>query len=532
MIARDLLVRIDAIFDPWASLEERELAEKLIAFESQIPRDRLTECEREGRFPESELRAFADAGLMTELVPSSANGKLDWARAMRLATYGASYDLDFTLCLGGAVLGGAAVLVAGNSDQQTQYFAPLLEGEVGGLALSEWNHGSDLLANECVAARDGDHFVINGVKGPINNGSLGAHLVVLARTPSGFDASEQTLFLIKRETPGLSGERVFPSMGYRNMDLARVTLNNVRVPISAVLGKPGDGFLHVRRTLEISRSGVAAMACGAMASAASHATSHALERHLYQAPIAMLPAVRTLVARCVARLVLGATMVRTSSRAVSRWAGSARAWSCATKWLVPVLLERNIHDAGTVLGARSLMEDLPFARLRRSTPLLAIFDGSSQLQLDELFRHVAMWEESKVSRDEARTQLFMTLAEPFDPHRTDDAGVLDALSPLLGSPPYRGIAQALVPLARDARKTVHLRAPVSEVAAWLYAVNALDHGHARFPDAVRALALHEADAALVEPCARLGISTNDLLTHAPRVAEIATNTFDWIAEQS
>jgi alkylation response protein AidB-like acyl-CoA dehydrogenase len=523
-----LLDQVEAVFDPKRAPEDLELHGNVGRFISGIGPDGLPESERAGRFPREEIVAFADAGLMAEFAPECAGGTLAWERATRLATLGAAWDLDFTLCLGGAALAGAAVLVAANIDQQKAYFGALLRGEIGGLALSEWDHGSDLLSNECVATRSGDEFVLRGSKGPINGGSHGAYVVVLARTGEGNDGAGQTLFLVERGTKGLEGSLAFPSVGYRNMDLARVTLNDVRVSASAVLGNGGDGFLHVRRTLEISRSGVSAMTCGALATTAALAVKHARARHLYHAPISDLPAVRTLVARCVARLALGTAVVRTAVHAVGKWAGSARDWTCAAKWLLPVLLERNVHDAGTVLGARSLMEDLPFARLRRSAPLLAIFDGSALLQLDELFRYVTFWEKSALDRAFARDALFAKTASPFDAHRTDDDGVLTALSPLNGDGPFARIAEALVPFARDARRDVHLRGPVSEIAAWLYAVNALDYGQSRFPDAVRSLALHEAESAMIEPCARLGIGVGELLAGAPRFSDAVDGTFAWV----
>jgi alkylation response protein AidB-like acyl-CoA dehydrogenase len=523
-----LLDQVETLFDPASAPDDLNLVNRFDDFTHDVGLDALAQSERMARFPREELLAFAKAGLMDEIAPECAGGKLEWARAMRLATRGAAWDLDFMLCLGGAVLGGASVLVAGNRNQQQAYFGALLRGEIGALALSEWDRGSDLLNNECVATREGDSFVLRGVKGPINGGSLGSYVIVLARTRDPSDASSQTLFLLDRRTEGISADHPFPSIGYRNMDLARVTLNDVHVPASAVLGQVGEGFLQVRRTLEISRSGVAAMTCGALATTAALAVEHARARQLYHAPIANLPSVRTLVARCVARLALGTALVRTAVHAVGRWAGSARDWTCAAKWMLPVLLERNVHDAGTVLGARSLMEDLPLARLRRSAPLLAIFDGSALLQLDELFRYVTFWEKRTVDRRAAREALFAKAASPFDAHRTDDDGVLSALSPLNGDGPFARIAEAIVPFARDARRNVHLRGPVSEIAAWLYAVNALDYGQSRFPDAVRSLALHEAEVAMIEPCSRLGIATGELLTGAPRFSDAVDGTFAWV----
>src|SRR6185295_11133304 len=104
-----------------------------------------------------------------------------------------------------------------------------------------------------------------------------------------------------------------------------------------------------------------------------------------------LAGVRMILARCFARACLATALSRRTARAVARWAVASRSLSCAAKLICPQLLEESVHDAGTLLGARSVLENLPFARLRRSTPVLAIFDGSSQLQLDELWRHTLTW---------------------------------------------------------------------------------------------------------------------------------------------
>src|SRR4029079_15180855 len=106
--------------DPPAADEEgvlRALAEHLARV---LPPGRVAELEARGEFPDAELRAFAREGFMRELVPADQGGALDGARAMRIAVRYAAHDLDVTLCLGGAVLGGMPVLVAGNAEHRAR----------------------------------------------------------------------------------------------------------------------------------------------------------------------------------------------------------------------------------------------------------------------------------------------------------------------------------------------------------------------------------------------------------------------------
>jgi alkylation response protein AidB-like acyl-CoA dehydrogenase len=425
---------------------------------------------------------------------------LEWSRATRICARRAAHDLDFTLCLGGAVLGSLPVIVAGSEAHLEQYFEPILRGEVGGLGLTEWAHGSDVLAGETTATpidaagspttiERATHFRLQGAKSPINNGTRGANLVLLARIGERGDPFGHALFLVARETPGLAPHAPFAPVGFRNMDLSGALLDGVVVPRAAMMGAPGEGFVQMRRSLEISRSGVAAMATGPTVGALAHAWSHARARSLYGAPIERMGGVRKLLARSFARACLGVALGRRAANAIAKWAASARSLSCAAKYLCPILCEQNVADCGTVLGARSLMEDLPFARLRRSAPVLAIFDGSSQLQLDELWRSVGAWRRSgslDFSRAKEITQALRAPSdEPFDAHR-DDAGALTATTPpalfaalhahdaSLGLGPFSIAADALAELAgrlRGAPQEIQFR--VSEIGAWLHGIGAL-----------------------------------------------------------
>ena len=526
--AVSLYERVEKLVDPAPVEDEPELAAWVRRARDVLPPGRGAEIEASGVLPANELAALAADGLGGAFVPQDQGGALGWSRLTRICSRLAAHDLDFTLTLGGAVLGALPVLVAGEAHHRATYFAALGRGQMGGLGLTEWAHGSDILAGEVTAApidesgapaslERATHFRLDGIKAPINNGTDGACLVILARTGAGDEAFAHSLFFLARPMPGLEPHTRFATLGHRAMDLGGAVLRGAIVPRAAMMGAAGNGFALSRRALEISRSGVAAMSLGPMATALSLALDHARARRLYGAPITELGGVRLLLGRSFARLVGGTALARRAARTVAKWAVPARGLSCAAKLVCPMLLEEIVADCGTLLGARSLMSDLPFARLRRSAPTLAIFDGSSQLQKDELWRHAAAWRAAGTLTKEDADAVLRTLGEneqsAFNPYG-DDEGEVSATSPcamlavLASSTPELELAPiaSLATYVRDAAARMRgapqeQRFRVSDAAATIYAVTALAEayvladGDIARPAIRAALALYLADTA-------------------------------------
>ncbi|MCB9631006.1 MAG: acyl-CoA dehydrogenase family protein [Sandaracinus sp.] len=470
--------RLEAWLDP---VEDHDVVvlDAVDAFVRDVlPPERSAALDLETRTPLEELRACLRGPLGAAMTPKSEGGSLDWATLMRATSRLAAADLGFTLCLGGVVLGAIPLLVAGNDERRRDFFGALRDGGLAGLGLSEWGRGSDLLAIDTFARpldaddpKSATRFSLRGEKRPINNASLAERLVVLARTGASGDPFGATLFVVPRSSPGLSSGGRVPWIGYAGMDLDAIVLDDVELSEDAVLGKVGEGFALTRRTLETSRGGVATMAAGAGATAWVHALTHVRERALYGAPVIALDAVRAHLADLFTRRALATSVARVAARAQARAGMSARGWTCAAKWLTPTLLERDVHVAGTLLGARSLLRDHPFARLRRDAPVLAIFDGSSQLQQDELWRHALVWPDvAEVTALRGPTPL----TAPTDPWAEHTS--VSALAPttLLAEGPWRTVALALREAAGGARRAPQdRRFAVSECAAWLYGLGAL-----------------------------------------------------------
>ncbi|MBO6933483.1 MAG: acyl-CoA dehydrogenase [Deltaproteobacteria bacterium] len=481
----DLVATLEAKLDPVTEPEAATMAAWDAYLTATLPPERAAAIEREGIFPRAELDALLRGPAGDAFVPHAEGGTLSWSTLMRICSRLAERQLGVVLCLGGVVLGELPFLVAGNAEQRAAFMTSLREGGLAGLALSEWDHGSDLLGNDTVATETHDGWRLSGTKRPINNASVATHLAVLARTGEPNDPFGATLFHVRRPTPGLSATGPVDWSGFPGMDLDGVVLDDAAAD---PLGGVGKGFALARRVLEISRGGVACMANGVHAAAVGLAEAHVRERSLYGAPIAELEPVRVSRARLRTRLVAALALGRVAARTTQRAAVSARQWTCAAKLLCPELLERSVHDAGTLLGARSLMG--PFAALRRDAPILAIFDGSSQLQKDELWRHAATWRRE--------------LEEPssvgvFDPWREDPE--VAALCPLsLGVEGAAEVHEA----ARGARsESVATRFAISEAAASLYALAAMTRLGAPAPFVAHARWL------LRTPLATMGVAVKD-----------------------
>ena len=471
MVAADfepvrLASRIEALLDPPVESDAATLDALHAWLGAQLSASRRAALDRAGAFPEAELSALLRGPVGAALAPADLGGTLCWSRLMRVCARLAATDLGVTLCLGGVVLGALPVLVAGDEAQRRAVFSGVREGALCALGLSEWAHGSDLLAGQTAAAPSASGALcVTGEKRPINNASRARFVVILARTSDADDPFGASLLLLDRERHAMTSEPV-PWVGYPGLDLGSVGLDEVAVDDADVLGAVGEGFLHARRTLEISRSGVAAMASGAALGALAHGVAHAQRRALYGAPIAELAAVRRLLGRCFGRAIVATALARRAAQEAGRAGPEARALTCAAKLVCPALAERNVHDAGAVLGARSLVAAHPFSRLRRDVPVLAIFDGSSELMRDELWRHAARW--PAPDADEAGDWLPWLRAgrgerpARFDAH-ADDGGALRRASPSatlrhlaarlpeLSLSPWVSAAERLQAVAGDAR---------------------------------------------------------------------------------
>ena len=190
--------------------------------------------------------------------------------------------VDPSISLSVAAHNGLAVahlLLFASEAQKQQYLVPLAEGKtLGGWALTEASSGSDAAAMRTQARADGDGWVLNGSKQFITHGAIADTLVITAVTDRQQGSRGISAFIVPRGTKGLSAGKKENKLGMRASDTSEVILTDCRVPGSAIIGAPGEGFLQAMQVLDAGRIGIAALAVGLAEGAFDASRRYAHER--------------------------------------------------------------------------------------------------------------------------------------------------------------------------------------------------------------------------------------------------------------
>lgn len=350
-------------------------------------RERLREGQHEGRYPQAVLDELHARGLSGLFGRDATAWHLGALQAELAAADG---TLAITVGVNGLAL--LPIHLDASDELRERVLERVAGGEMGAMLLTEWAHGSDLLANETRAVRTSDGYRIEGAKALINGGARHRLLTVLARTrdrelrtPQDRRAAlgDHTLFWLERNNSVVATAR-HPTLPARGADISQVELRGASAGADAIIGREGDGFAVVRRTLTVSRGGIAALAAGATAAVHAQARAYAHSRVVYGAPIAQLDAIADHLAE-LAELDAECSAIAARATAFANAFGlDAAPHTAAAKLIAPRIAERATDLARRVLGSRALLEDHDLARFIRDVPLYAIFDGTQHVMLEEL----------------------------------------------------------------------------------------------------------------------------------------------------
>ena len=227
--------------------------------------------------------ALGDAGFLRWVVPAAQGGALPAldSRALVILRETLAFHsplADFSFAMQG--LGSGAITLVGTDEQKTEYLVPVGRGEkIAAFALSEPEAGSDAGALATTAVRDGDDWVLNGIKTWISNGGIADYYCLFAKTDTAAGTRGISCFLVDADTLGLDASEHIRVMAPH--PLATIKLNNCRIPVTALLGEENAGFKLAMQTLDIFRASVAAAALGFARRALAEATQHAKSRKMF-----------------------------------------------------------------------------------------------------------------------------------------------------------------------------------------------------------------------------------------------------------
>src|SRR4051794_22017598 len=281
-------------------------------------------------------------------------------------------------------LASLPLLLAGTEEQKDRWFPDLAAGrKLIAFALTEAEAGSDVAAARTRARRDGDDWVIDGAKRFISQGSVADLIAVFAVTADADDAPRRerlTCFIVEKDMPGFTVERIEHKMGIRGSPTAELGFRAVRVPDANRVGEVGGGFELAMRTLDRSRPGIAAQAVGIAQGALEVAVAYARDRTQFGRPIAEFQMIQAMLADMDAQTEAARQLLYKACTEIDAEAVDAGRWSAMCKLVAGDTAMRVTTDAVQVLGGYGYIDEFPVERMMRDAKITQLYEGTQQIQ--------------------------------------------------------------------------------------------------------------------------------------------------------
>ncbi|GAB6906335.1 putative acyl-CoA dehydrogenase YngJ [Desulfosarcina cetonica] len=291
----------------------------------------------------------------------------------------------------GNSLGIGPLYYFGSEAQKKKYLPRLCSGEaLWGFGLTEPTAGSDAGGSKTTAVKDGDHWVINGSKIFITNAACDMTLGVTVQAVTGKREDgrpEYTCFIVEAGTKGFKAVPMHKKMMWRASNTAELYFDDVRVPQENILGKQGDGFHQMLKTLDGGRLSIGAMGLGGAQGAFEAALKYAKQREQFGQPISKFQANAFKLADCAMEIECGrnllykACWLKSHKRPFEKEAAMGKLY-CSE------LMGRVANHAVQIHGGYGLMKDYGVERFYRDQKLLDIGEGTSEVQRIVISRYI------------------------------------------------------------------------------------------------------------------------------------------------
>ncbi len=291
----------------------------------------------------------------------------------------------------GNSLGIGPLYYFGSEAQKRKYLPTLCSGKgLWGFGLTEPTAGSDAGGSKTTAIQDGNDWIINGSKIFITNAACDMTMGVTVQAITGTRSNgrpEYTCFLVESGTPGFKAVPMHKKMMWRASNTAELYFDNVRVPDSNILGKRGDGFHQMLKTLDGGRLSIGAMGLGGAQGAFDAALKYARERVQFGQPICKFQAIAFKLAdcateiECARNLMYKACWLRSKHRPFEKEAAMAKLY-CSE------VMGRVVDHAVQIHGGYGLMKEYGVERFYRDHKLLEIGEGTSEVQRIVISRYI------------------------------------------------------------------------------------------------------------------------------------------------
>ena len=266
----------------------------------------------------------------------------------------------------------------GNHEIKEKYLAPSITGDkIGCLCISEPFGGSDVAGMRTTAIKKGDTYVINGSKTFITNGVYSDYLVVAAKTDPDAGHNGMSIFVIDRDTPGISASKL-DKLGWRASDTAEIAFDNVTIPADQLMGEEGKGFPYIMQHFALERLIMGINAHARAEFALEYAVQYMSERTAFGKTIDKFQALRHKVADFYTEMEISKEFNYSVAHRLNKGEYVVKE-ATMSKLHSTKMADEVIYGCLQFLGGYGYMEDYPLARLLRDSRLGPIGGGTSEI---------------------------------------------------------------------------------------------------------------------------------------------------------
>jgi alkylation response protein AidB-like acyl-CoA dehydrogenase len=286
-------------------------------------------------------------------------------------------------------LGTLPLLLEASEDLRFRYLPPVASGEaMFSYCLSEPEAGSDAVAMKTRAVRDGDAYVLNGVKRWITNAGLSDYYTVFAVTEPDQGSKGISAFVVEASDEGVSYGAPEKKLGIKGSPTREVYLDNVRIPADRMIGAEGTGFATAMRTLDHTRVTIAAQAVGIAQGALDYALGYVQERQQFGRPIAEYQGLQFMLADMGMKVEAARQLTYAAAGRSERGDSDLTFFGAAAKAFASDTAMAVTTDAVQLLGGYGYTRDYPVERMMRDAKITQIYEGTNQVQRIVLARQL------------------------------------------------------------------------------------------------------------------------------------------------
>jgi butyryl-CoA dehydrogenase len=343
---------------------------------------KAAEWDKTHHFPAEQLKGLAGLGCYGVAVPTDYDGAgLDYlSLALILEEIAAGDGATSTVVSVNNCPVCSILMAFGNEDQKQRYLKPLARGDMlGAFCLTEPHVGSQADGLRTTAVKDGDDYVLNGVKQFITSGKNGDVAIVMAVTDKAAGKRGISAFIVETRTPGYSVARIEDKMGQHASDTAQINFDGCRVPAANLLGEEGQGLKIALSGLEGGRIGIASQSVGMARAAFDAALAYSKERTAFGQPLFSHQAIQFKLAEMATKieaarqLIWHAASLKDAGRPCLKEAAMA-------KLNASEMAEAVCSAAIQVFGGYGYVSDFPVERIYRDVRVTQIYEGTSEVQ--------------------------------------------------------------------------------------------------------------------------------------------------------